>query len=99
MCISMQPSVMSDTRLYAGDAMWKDTYVHVLAYQNKATSTLPNAMILPIPASAELGPENTVDATGFKRFLEDIGEATRRRYRGGPASKTLGTTCTKTMPP
>jgi len=82
MCISMQPSEMSSTKLYAGEATRGATYVHVLAYQNHAKTRGPNAMILPIPARGELGPENVIDTSSFKHFLDDITEATRRQTRG-----------------
>jgi uncharacterized protein (DUF427 family) len=76
MCCTFAPARLSDTILYSGDALWEGRYVHVLAYQNMASTAGPNAMILPLPA-LRLGPENAVDARPFGTFLEDIREATR----------------------
>lgn len=83
MCISMRPSTMANTTLYAGDAEWKQRYVHVLAYQNTAKSSGPNAMVLPLPAT-HLGPDNVVDTRSFPLFLADISLATHSisRTRG-----------------
>jgi hypothetical protein len=78
MCMSLHPADFENTKLYAGEARREDgTYVHVLAYQNRAASAGPNAMILPLPARGKLGPENAVDTRAFKRFLDDIHAATR----------------------
>ncbi|WP_437927876.1 hypothetical protein WMF37_01175 [Sorangium sp. So ce291] len=76
MCCTFSPARLSSTLLYAGDAQRNGLYVHVLAYQNTASTSGPNAMILPIPAT-RLGPENAVDTRPFRTFLEDIREATR----------------------
>ncbi|XXX72128.1 hypothetical protein WMF30_31230 [Sorangium sp. So ce134] len=83
MCCTFSPARLSRTLLYAGEARWNGLYVHVLAYQNTASSAGPNAMILPIPAS-RLGSDNAVDTRLFRTFLEDIREATRR-----PMPRTL----------
>jgi hypothetical protein len=75
---------LTGTKLYAGEAMHNGKYVHVLAYQNNAESKwdVPNAMIIPFPTNKPMGPENILDTTKYKNFLDDIGEATRRRSRG-----------------
>ncbi|MFO0758975.1 MAG: hypothetical protein U0359_20955 [Byssovorax sp.] len=77
MCITFAEAKLSDTKLYAGEAQRGDTYVHVLAYQNKAASPGPNAMVLPLPAKAMPGEGNVIDTRGFRRFLDDIHHATR----------------------
>jgi hypothetical protein len=76
MCCTFAPARLSKTLLYAGEATWGGRYVHVLAYQNTASTSGPNAMILPLPA-ARIGPENAVDTRPFRTFLEDLREATR----------------------
>src|SRR5689334_18183446 len=76
MCITFHASELSNTKLYAGEARRGDTYVHVIAYQNKAATKGPNAMILPLPAAVMPGPENVVDTRGFELFLDDIHSAT-----------------------
>jgi hypothetical protein len=92
MCISVHPSEMSSTKVYAGEAERDGAYVHVLAYKNRARSlrTGGNAMTLPIPARS-LGRENAVDATGFPSFIDDIADATRYRSRG--LSRGVGPAC------
>ncbi|WP_437977343.1 hypothetical protein WMF11_10350 [Sorangium sp. So ce295] len=85
MCCTFSPATLSSTLLYAGDAQWNGLYVHVLAYQNTASTSGPNAMILPIPAT-RLGPQNAVDTRPFRTFLEDIREATRQ-----PIPRSYGT--------
>lgn len=77
MCITLSVAEMSNTRLYAGEARIGDKYVHVIAYQNNATTKGPNAMILPIPAAVMPGPENVIDTRGFASFLDDIHQATK----------------------
>jgi hypothetical protein len=72
MCISTGPAHFSETLLYAGEGSYEGKYVHVIAYQNKAVSPGPNAMILPIPAAAELDERNVVDTRKFRKFLEQI---------------------------
>lgn len=70
---------LSDTKLYAGEAMHEGKYVHVLAYQNTAETdgSAPNAMIIPFPTNVPMGPANILDTSKYKGFLNDIGEATR----------------------
>lgn len=84
MCISSAPSVMSGTKLYAGEAMFDDVYVHVLAYQNKARSltSRPNAMILPFPTTVSMGPANVIDTRAAPDFLDRYAEAIQPRTRG-----------------
>jgi hypothetical protein len=82
MCVTFREAALSKTKLYAGEARRGDRYVHLIAYQNKATTDGPNAMILPLPASVMPGPENVVDTRGFKRFLDDMHHATELKSRG-----------------
>ncbi len=83
MCITTGPATLTDTQLYAGESEYNGKYVHVLAYQNKATNLagLANAMILPFPAVEEMSQENVIDTRPFPSFLKDIGEASKRRAR------------------
>ena len=79
MCVSIHASEMRATKIYAGEAIRDGKYVHVLSYQNEAVSLSsgPNAMILPIPAVGELGPENAIDTRQFPKFIGDIAETTK----------------------
>lgn len=90
MCITFREAELSNTKLYAGEARRGDTYVHVIAYQNKVATKGPNAMILPLPAAVMPGPENVVDTRGFKRFLDDIHRATERRTKDRSVLLDLG---------
>lgn len=90
MCCTLEPAELSNTILYAGEATREGRYVHVLGYQNRAKnlSEGPNAMILPIPASAAMGPSNVIDTSGCKKILSDLsmyalpGKMTKGSFRG-----------------
>lgn len=75
MCCSFTPSKMSDTHLYVGEAEKDGKTVHVLAYQNTAKSSGPNAMVIPFPTDMAMGPANVIDTSAFKSFLKDISDA------------------------
>lgn len=77
MCITASRARLSDTLVYSGEGRMKGKDVHVLAYQNTADSHGPNAMILPFPTTASMGPENMVDTRSFKNFLKDITNASK----------------------
>lgn len=82
MCMSSEPSVMSNTKLYVGRAEHLGKNVHVLAYQNTAESDVPNCMILPFPAKEPMGPANIIDTSKFDKFLDEIVESTREVLKG-----------------
>lgn len=96
MCISAQPSVMTDTIVYAHETIHPTNgqLVHVMAYQNKATSQGANAMLLPIPTKKAAGPLNFLDLSSNPFILKSYAEVYRahtlrsaRRTRGfGPAA-------------
>jgi hypothetical protein len=79
MCMSANRAEFSVTRIYVGEATRDNKRVHVLAYQNTAKNLAdkPNAMILPIPSSAEMNEKNVIDTTDFKGFMKDIADATK----------------------
>lgn len=91
MCISMHPSRMTGTKIYAGEAMRGDVYVHVLAYENGAETQGANAMVLPIPA-VSLGPENLIDTRQFPKFIGDILQAAKIPDRSRGLSRSLSLT-------
>ncbi len=93
MCVTSGPARLSNTIIYAGQAQRDGALVHVLGYQNRAeTRAGPNAMLLPFPSRAAMGPENVIDTTGCKNLLKDLAELGKPRTRslgltkGGPAS-------------
>lgn len=91
MCCTFEKSEMSNTRIYVGEAQRQGKLVHVLAYQNSAISSGPNAMVLPFPTEVKMCQENVIDTTKFKNFLEDIGEASRHITKSaGSRGMTLG---------
>lgn len=79
MCVSARPARFASTILYAHATRFRGRLVHVLGYQNTARSRVagPNAMILPIPASAPLGPGNAIDMTAHPDILRRYAEAFR----------------------
>ena len=78
MCITVAKAELHTTKLYAGEAMKDGKYVHVIAYQNQASSHGPNAMILPLPAKGTVTSENVIDTRGFDMFLDNIIRACQR---------------------
>lgn len=82
MCITIKPSVMSNTLIYAGEGTYKDKYVHVIAYQNTATNigSEANAMIIPFPTSQPMNQDNIIDTSNFNKFLIDIADASKIHY-------------------
>lgn len=84
MCLTMGPARLSKTVLYSAEAMVGGRLVHVLGYQNAAENLTrgPNAMVLPFPASAPMGPENIVDTSSCKSILSDYANLFVRRTRG-----------------
>jgi hypothetical protein len=79
MCISMRPATFDGTKIYVGEAIKDNKYVHVLAYQNSAESLdgEPNAMILPFPTSVSMNQDNVIDTSSFKNFLTNIADASK----------------------
>ncbi len=75
---------MSNTILYAAEALHNERIVHVMGYQNRASNLDPgpNAMLLPIPTDRKLGPENTLDMRLAKNVLTDYAKAVRPVMRG-----------------
>ncbi len=88
MCCSLHPAKMTSTILYAAETLHQGNLVHVLGYQNRAEnlSPGPNAMLLPIPSDAPMGPDNMLDTTGAKSILKDYARYVHghnaRRSRG-----------------
>ncbi len=83
MCVTFKPAALSRTVVYAGESTHKGKYVHVLGYQNHARNRAggPNAMILPIPSAAMMGPENVVDISKTKRILRNYEKALEPQYK------------------
>jgi hypothetical protein len=78
MCISIGESKMTSTHLYVGEAEKNGKTVHILAYQNTAESSGPNAMILPFPTQVKMTQDNIIDTSSFKNFLKNISDASKR---------------------
>lgn len=74
MCVSLQPSKMSDTILYGAQVSVGGQVRHVLGYQNKAEnlSSLPNAMILPFPAKEPMTSHNALCLSENKKLLTEL---------------------------
>ena len=89
MCCTFEVSKMSNTKLYAGQAEKNGKTVHVLAYQNEATSSGPNAMVIPFPTSVKMTQDNIIDTSQFKNFLTDITNASKTVTKGARLSRGL----------
>ena len=89
MCMTLAPSRMSGTILYAAETTKNDRLIHVMGYQNRAENlgSGPNAMLLPIPSALPMGPENAVDMTTAKTVLRDY----EREYLAQHTRRTRGT--------
>jgi len=77
MCCTFSKSVMTNTQIYVGQASKNGKLVHLLAYQNKAVSNKPNAMVLPFPTDVAMSEDNIIDTSKFKNFLKDITHASQ----------------------
>jgi hypothetical protein len=79
MCVTLSKASMRKTIVYAGEAQRpQGTYVHVLGYQNQAENLAgqANAMILPFPSKAEMGPENVIDTSACPDIMTSMSKAT-----------------------
>jgi len=85
MCITLEPATLASTILVAHEVEHDGRSVNVVGYQNKASSAGagPNAMILPIPSAAPMGPANCIDMTGaeqlFGRYEDLVRPVSRSR--------------------
>lgn len=91
MCVSAAPAKFASTIVYGRAAEYRGQQVHVLGYQNVARNRAkgPNAMLLPIPSAAPMGPHNAIDARAFSDVLEAYRVALRTMipvYRGIPSA-------------
>lgn len=86
MCITVEPAILSSTILLAHQVEHEGKIVNVLGYQNRAKNkaypSKPNAMILPIPSAAPMGPENSIDMTGAEKVFREYEECLRPKTRG-----------------
>lgn len=85
MCVSLHPASFSETILYLGEARHPEHgLVHVLGYQNTAInrSDEPNAMVIPVPSSTEMGPENLLDTSENSHVLKDMVDVLRPKTKG-----------------
>lgn len=84
MCLSLHRARLTNTILYAAETHHDGRILHVLGYQNRAEnqSKGPNAMLLPIPSDADMGPDNMLDTTAAKYILKDYVTSLRATYDG-----------------
>lgn len=78
MCMTTRPARLSKTVIYAAEVQRDGDVFHVIGYQNRAKSSGPNAMILPLPAAEALGPANVIDTRKFKGILTSYDKAIER---------------------
>jgi hypothetical protein len=79
MCCTLRPAELSKTVLYSGEAVHEGNLVHVIGYQNRAKNRFngPNAMILPFPARAAMGPRNCLETEGLRWLMNDLAAAVK----------------------
>lgn len=77
MCCTIELSHVTNTIVSCIEARHHATgaLVHVLGYQNKATSNMPNAMLIPFPTRVAMGPANVVDTRKCPTILMDYKDA------------------------
>ncbi len=92
MCCSLRRAKLTNTILYAAETMHQGHLVHVMGYQNRAANQSPgaNAMLLPIPSDATMGPDNMLDTTEAKHCLKDYADAVRTHNNGDDERKYGG---------
>ena len=90
MCVSLKQAILTQTiaMAYATHHPKSKQPIVVLGYQMNAEnqSAGGNAMLLHVPASVDIGPENMLDTSQTPRVLEDIAKAVRpvrNRFMGG----------------
>jgi len=92
MCITNGPAELSQTIIYAGEAIKDGKFVHILGYQNSVANMTsgPNAMLLPFPTNVSMGPENVLDTSECKSVLKDMAKCfeNHRRRRSLSLSKS-----------
>lgn len=82
MCCTIGEAELSNTKIYVGEAIFNNKYVHTIAYQNSAITGEPNAMVIPFPASQPMTKDNIIETESIPNFLENISDATKVRTRG-----------------
>jgi hypothetical protein len=82
MCLTLRPAKLTNTILYAAETMHQGRIVHVMGYQNRASNQAkgPNAMLLPIPSGADMGPDNMLDTSMAKSILKDYARTVREAH-------------------
>ena len=93
MCVSLAPAHFSKTTILAHQTRHPETgeAIVVLGYQNTAKSLTPgpNAMLIHVPAYADIGPENMLDTSMTPNLLKDVGRAVKVTTRGVSDSMRL----------
>ena len=83
MCCSLGEAELTNTIISCIETKHPKTgrAIHVLGYQNKARSFAgPNAMLLPFPAAAPMGPENILDTRACPQILSDYATAATPKF-------------------
>ncbi len=82
MCCTFGKAELSNTIVYAGEALKDNKLVHVLGYQNTVENLQrgPNAMILPFPTDVVMTEANLLDTKNSKKCLKDISEVIKQSY-------------------
>lgn len=91
MCVTSDLAELLGTKIYLGQKITYERLINVLAYQNKPVnlSTGPNAMILHIPARAQMTQANNLNTQGCGNLLDDMIRSTIPVTRSGGMSKSF----------
>lgn len=90
MCVSMGPSEMSKTIVYAAEAVVEGEVVQVTGYQNRASSPGPNGMLLPFLTYQTMSQRNAIDMTACPKLLERMQFQLEPRTRSESDRATAG---------
>lgn len=93
MCICLNESGASNTKVYVGSGTRNGQDVHVLAYQCSVTALAPSgkgAMLIPVPSTERLTGDNFIDTSAFPSFLKDISDASKQVSRSLSFSMSRG---------
>lgn len=91
--ITLGPANLSKTLVFSGEAYHPKSgitgvlYTHLLGFQSRAETDRPNAVVLPIPTKAPLGPDNVVslpEGVPLFRNMERTLKGMLERAKGGP---------------
>lgn len=89
MCITARPALLSSTIGLVSRISIDGFRAHVVGYQNTASSSGPNAMLLHFPASEVMTERNMTDCSSYPHLFNALVEFTTPTTRSGTSSKGI----------